>query len=477
MNDIQKYFKSQEMAELIEEYGDPIILNDSGQVTGVNQQCFAALFEKIYKPIFETTEDCFYLYDPSTGLWTNTSKEVLMNKLSLLMKDYANYIEARGIVNHRKVPVLSNILTLLRGLCARTDAFARKGEPFVHCANGVVVFVPQDKGLLKPELRPFSPEYMSRNRTEYNFDPEAKCNEFMEKLLKPAINEDDISHLQRYIGQCLLGENFSQTFLLLTGTGGGGKSTLVNIVEKIIKRTNCTELRLEHMNSRFETQRLLGKTLLTAKDVPPHFLNTSGAHKLKALTGKDTVTVEHKGSNDAADVCCSFNAIITANTTLQISIRGDAEAWRRRIIWITYQNAPPQKKIPDFDDYLLSREGHGILRWAIEGAQLLLEADKQLIKSDAQKAKIEQLLNESDSLGNFIDHVIIADSNSTATTAELIEAYKRFCERKNWTPVSRCFAERMLPELMFMRFGVSKRTDVMRNGKNNRGYYGFAIRA
>lgn len=473
MNDIKKYFKSQEMAELIEEYGDPIILNDIGQVTGVNQQCFAALFEKIYNPIFETTEDCFYLYNPSTGLWINTSKEVLMNKLSLLMKDYANYIEARGIVNHRKVPILSNILTLLRGLCARTDAFARKGEPFIHCANGIVVFVHQDKGLLKPELRPFAPEYMSRNRTEYNFNPDAKNNEFMEKLLKPAVSEDDISHLQRYIGQCLLGENYSQTFMLLTGTGGGGKSTLVNIVEKLIKRTNCTELRLEHMNSRFETQRLLGKTLLTAKDVPPHFLNTSGAHKLKALTGKDTVTVEHKGSNDTADVCCSFNAIITANTTLQISIRGDAEAWRRRIIWVTYQNAPPKKKISNFDDHLLEHEGDGILRWAIEGAQLLLEADKQLIKSEQQKSKIEKLLNESDSLGNFVDNAVVADSNSTITTAELIEAYKRFCESKNWTPVSRCFAERMLPELMFMRFGVSKRTDIMRNGKNNRGYYGF----
>ena len=126
MNDIKKYFRSKEMEELVEEYGEPMILNDSGQVTGVNQQCFAALFEKIYKPIFETTEDCFYLYDPSTGLWTTTSKEVLMNKLSLLMKDYANYIEARGIVHHRKVPVLSNILTLLRGLCACTDAFAEK---------------------------------------------------------------------------------------------------------------------------------------------------------------------------------------------------------------------------------------------------------------------------------------------------------------------------------------------------------------
>ena len=124
MNDIKKYFSSKEMKELVEEYGEPMILNDSDQVTGVNQQCFAALFEKIYKPIFETTEDCFYLYNPATGLWAVTSKEVLMNKLSLLMKDYANFIHASGIIAHRKVPIFSNILTLLRGLCARTDAFA-----------------------------------------------------------------------------------------------------------------------------------------------------------------------------------------------------------------------------------------------------------------------------------------------------------------------------------------------------------------
>ena len=37
MNDIKKYFRSKEMEELVEEYGEPMILNDSGQVTGVNQ--------------------------------------------------------------------------------------------------------------------------------------------------------------------------------------------------------------------------------------------------------------------------------------------------------------------------------------------------------------------------------------------------------------------------------------------------------
>ena len=42
MEDIKKYFHSKEMAELIEEYGDPMIFNDNGNVTGVSQQTFAA---------------------------------------------------------------------------------------------------------------------------------------------------------------------------------------------------------------------------------------------------------------------------------------------------------------------------------------------------------------------------------------------------------------------------------------------------
>ena len=52
VKDIQKYFDSREMANLVEEYGIPMILNNSGQVTGVNQQCFAAMFERLAYDIF-----------------------------------------------------------------------------------------------------------------------------------------------------------------------------------------------------------------------------------------------------------------------------------------------------------------------------------------------------------------------------------------------------------------------------------------
>ena len=77
------------------------------------------------------------------------------------------------------------------------------------------------------------------------------------------------------MGQCLLGDNPSQRFLLITGTAGGGKSTLVNVIEQLVTRQNCTELRLEHMHGRFENSRLVGKTLLTGKDVKAGFLSLS----------------------------------------------------------------------------------------------------------------------------------------------------------------------------------------------------------
>ncbi|MBE6371434.1 MAG: hypothetical protein E7055_05105 [Lentisphaerae bacterium] len=337
-------------------------------------------------------------------------------------------------------------------------------------------FEKQPDGRIKPKLGPFDPKYRSRNRTEIEYDPEATCPDFMEKLLKPALNEDSINMLQQYGAQCLLGENSSQTILLMTGTANGGKSTIVNVLEKIVNRKNCTELRLEHMNSRFETQRLVGKTLLTAKDVPSNFLNSSGAHKIKALTGKDTITIEHKGSNDTADICCMFNAIITANNTLRVAVDGDADAWRRRLILLPFNNPPPKDKIRDFDDVLLKKEGSGILNWFVEGAVLLLENGGMIHKSDEQKALVDALLHESDALGRFINESIEFDDNETVTTAELLTAFRNFCSERGWQLMPQRHIENLLPEYIYQAYGLSKRTDVKRNGHNNRGYFGLKLK-
>ncbi len=465
--------------KLTVQVGPPTFSGGEKQKPVLNQQFFAKLAVEVYNPIFEKTEEEFYIYSPETGLWEIQNASTMLERISDLMKRYADAIGDTFVNTKRDASTIRHILSFMKSdkCCGREDAFARTGEPFIHCGNGVITFPVQEDGRRKPTLMPFDPKYMSRNRTDYDYVEDAVCPEYLERLLKPAMTEDDINHFQQYVGQCLLGVNDSQTFIVMVGKAGGGKSSSVNIIEKLIKRKNCTELRLKHMDGRFETQRLLGKTLLTAKDVPSNFLNTPSAHMLKVLTGKDTVTVEHKGSNAASDVCCAFNAIITANNTLRVNVDGDTDAWRRRIILINFNNAPsPKDKIPNIDDYLLEREGEGILRWAVEGAMLLLENGGKIKKSKTQENKVNNLLQESDPLTDFVRTRLVKEEDGNITTAELLEEFYSFCNERGWLLLPQRVVETRLPDYIYETFGLSKRTDIKRAGTNRRGYYGLRLK-
>lgn len=461
--------------KLVQHVGPPTFSGGKIRQPVLNQQWVAALCKEVCKPIYDKASSAFYIYNPGTGVYESQTTAEMVALISQIMMQYAHACEDPFVDSKRDVATIRHILEFLKAICAEENAFQRNDVPFILCANGVITFEEKPDRRIKAMLKPFDPKYRSRNRCEYEYDPQSICPDFIGKLLKPALNEDSMNLLQLYGGQCLLGENSSQTILVMTGTANGGKSTLVNILEKLINRKNCTELRLEHMNSRFETQRLLGKSLLTAKDVPSNFLNSAGAHKLKALTGKDTITIEHKGSNETADICCTFNTIITANNTLRIAIDGDSDAWRRRLILINFVNPPPKNKIPNYDDVLLKEEGKGILQWFVEGAILLLENKGRISKSNEQKALVDSLLNESDALGRFIEESIEADKTATVTTAELLEAFRIFCKNHKWQLMPQRYIENLLPEYIYRVYGLSKRTDVKRNGRNNRGYYGLKI--
>ena len=162
---------------------------------------------------------------------------------------------------------------------------------------------------------------------------------FLEKLLAPC-KPDEIECLQYYLGQCLLGRNLSQTFLMLTGTAGAGKSQLLKVIVGLVDKANWTELRLPQMSDRVEMYRLFGKTLATGRDVPSDFLRSKAAHNLKSLVGGDPISAEAKGKNDCYDFNGEINIAFTANSTLTIDIDADNKAWERRMLWIDYNCEP-----------------------------------------------------------------------------------------------------------------------------------------
>lgn len=329
-------------------------------------------------------------------------------------------------------------------------------------------------GTLK--LQQVVPEFYSRNRCEINYDSDAQCPRFLEELLQPALSDDDIALLQLYCGQCLLADNLTQTFLVLTGTAGGGKGTIVKIIEQVIGKDNCVEMRTEHLGARFEIARFIGKSLLIGSDVPSNFLLQKHAGKLKSLCGHDHLTAETKGVQEGVPLDGRFNMIITANDKLRLNIDGDAEAWKRRVLWIPFEKPPVQHRVPDFDKILLQEEGAGILNWMVAGAARLLSTG--IPKDGAFVRRLDGLLQESDSIYGFLRTCVERTSEKKAgiTIDRLYREYELWCLKNDWQPLPVRVASGKIREGIMALYQVPQSHDLLHLGQASRGYHGLAFK-
>lgn len=80
--------------KLTVQVGPPTFPGGSGnkEKPVLNQQFFAKLAEEVYKPIYEKTEEAFYIYSPENGLWELQNTSTMLERISDLMKRYADAI-------------------------------------------------------------------------------------------------------------------------------------------------------------------------------------------------------------------------------------------------------------------------------------------------------------------------------------------------------------------------------------------------
>ena len=447
--------------DLEAKYG-PLI--EEGSV--VNQMYVAGKFARDNLILQEPAQSTFYNYDPKTGLWQPVSSETVKIKLGIWLRE--TLLEsAKHLLKRLNQNLLSQILPFLRGLAEKRDAFQRTNN-IVHVGNGVLHLDDTP-----PSFHGFSPDYYSRNSSSISFDETAECPEFLGKLLQPALSDDDISLLQRYAGQCLLGCNPSQRLLLLRGTAGGGKTTVANIIQSVVGDHNVAQLRVNMLGERFELAHYIGKTLLVNTDVEGDFLNHKYAHVLKALIGGDRLSPEQKNQGNRPNIKGEFNVIITTNTRLRIRLDSDSGAWERRMLIIDYSLPRPQKPIQHFADQLISTEGAGILNWCIEGAvQLLSELNTtgHIQLTNEQTERVETLLCESDSVRYFVMKCVEKREQGDVTTNELLTGYNNYCDERGWLGVSNRQFENQISDVMMDLHRVARRHDIKRFNKSYRGF-------
>ena len=185
-------------------------------------------------------------------------------------QEIAREFGAAGLLMKRTDHLMTSLARQLRGFVGWKDVCKRNGR-VIHLIDGMLHL---DGNLT---LEPFAPDYHSRNVCPIKWNPKAEC---------PALEWCDPANRKRRTG-----------VFLLTGRAGTGKSSFMEILERIAGLQNVYELRTAHLGQRFELFRCVGRTLLTGKDVAGNFLEHEGASVITKLVGHDQQSAEKKGSN------------------------------------------------------------------------------------------------------------------------------------------------------------------------------------
>jgi P4 family phage/plasmid primase-like protien len=454
--------------ELAKQYGQPFYTSKEGKVTGINERYWAALYSRENRVLFDPDEKSFYLYRAKCGLWQAVTPESIRETISGRILEVSRESRQFSLEVQITQNRLNAVLSALKGIVEKRGAFKGKSR-FIHAANGVIRF-PDDGDV---QCGGFSPEDYSRNQSPFVFDENAECPRFLNELIYPAVPAEDADLLQRWAGLALFGYNLPQRFLILDGTPNGGKGTLVRILQALVGIENTHQLRTECLHERFETYRYRGKTLLIGPDVPGDFLMRKGASMLKVLVGGDPISAEGKGLNGDFQMFGTFNIVVTCNSRLRLRLEDDAGAWRRRLLVVRYEKPPPMKRILDFDQVLLKDEGSGILRWAMAGFVKLQSEFKErgdFLLTEAQQARVDSLLAESESLRLFVNERVERHEYGDITTAEFQQGYAEFCADKGWNPMPITMVERKGSDLMLEIFRSPKAHSVERDGRSQRGW-------
>ena len=408
--------------------GEPFIATKTA--LKLNPGCLCELVKAIRHVRYIGPLKKYEFYNIFKGEWSEVTEDRIVKTIHRVSMAVAPKKCDRGQISMALTyAILADVTKLFRSSVG-INALPLPPCRHIHLRDCMLVFDRESKTLKRA---PFSPEYNSRNRIDLPYNPAAKCPRFINELILPMLkNKSALRLIQLYFGQCLLHENISQTFLIISGPAEVGKSVLVNIIEAILGKNNVTELHPDRLASPFELAEYASRNLLTAKDVEKDALSANKINALKKMTGNDQLAAEQKNRNTRIYVKGSFNIIVTGNGDLTLNLGSSRDAFKRRMIWIDCKKPENFKRIEGYDQLLLDEEKEGILAWGIEGALELLAAGGIITKGKEQEDSLEYLLGESAPVETFIKSRVKYDPDNAIASQEIVPAFFQFVRYVKW---------------------------------------------
>jgi len=344
----------------------------------------------------------------------------------------ARKISVQTVLN---VEAATRGLTYLPGSCALgTWIPTRERRPYVSLRNGILDV---DKALRSEVgyLLEHSPDWFSTSHLDFDFKPEATCTTWLE-FLEYNLDADwqMIRFLQEWVGYLLLPDTREQSFLILHGEGGNGKTVFCAGVEALLGTDNCSSVPLESFGDRFSKTGTLGRLVNICGDVGE--LDAVAEGTIKAFTGGNKVSFDRKGI-PAVEAHPTARLMIACNNLPRIRDRSEG-IWRRMLISPWEKSVPPDKRVKGMDSpdwWIRTGELSGMFNWALVGLHRLREKGAFSEVATMSEARREYQ-DTSNSARLFLREHTDKTSGVNLKCSHLFRTYAAWCKENGFSSFS-----------------------------------------
>jgi len=394
-----------------------------------------------------------YVWNPEKGILEGHGEQAIGEKLVDELGPEWTRFEEREIVKRVKHQTYR-------------DSF---GGPYVPLQNGDL-FVDGDLFTGELELKDSSPERAPRSRSSASWDPSAECPLFSKFLLQAVPSQRERDTLQEYTGYCLM--HWAMPLhkgLFIVGPTASGKSTFLKVLRSLLGSVASVSPH-ELVNGRFGAIELEGAWANIRTDIASEVLQNIG--KFKEILAGEPIHAERK-HEQGYEIEPTAKHLYSANRLPDVSI--DDDAFFRRILLVSFpRTVPREDRDPDLPDRLTD-ELDGVLLWAVQGLQRLMENGEFTHDPDPQDTR-RQWEEHSSSIGRFKTAALEITGNhdgDVETKEAVYSAYTTFCQEQGLSTESQQSLTRTLKR--DPRISDAKRTPEYADTQT-RCYTGIQIR-
>ena len=196
------------------------------------------------------------------------------------------------------------------------------------------------------EITKAKPEYFFTNSIPWDIG-ETEETPNIDRIFSEWVGENK-EQLYEIISYCTIRDYPLQRLFVLIGSGANGKSTFLQILRKFVGEDNVASANLDQLaDNPFQISKLYKKLLCVMGET--NFERMKNTNTLKALTGKDLVSIEYK--NKGAFDAVNYAKIVIATNSLP-ETHDKTDGFYRRWVIIDFKNRFSEKRdilseIPD----------------------------------------------------------------------------------------------------------------------------------